>query len=100
MSWTDEAYPTGLTPQGGLTKREETAIRVRRPVSGDSNIDAALAQAERRDLAAAILGHRVALLGVDVRWGYSVREGEPSAAQRMARESLALADALLAELGG
>ena len=66
MSWTDEAYPTGLTPQGGLTKREETAIRVRRPVSGDSNIDAALTTAQRRDVAAAILGHRWAALGADV----------------------------------
>ena len=77
--------PEGYLPIYGLTKREHACILLRIPDTGDAELDALIAKAQRRDVAA------MAMVGLCV---YDGRPNRPTTIEWAMRHT----DAILAEL--
>lgn len=76
----------GVPDQVGLTPREHACILLRIPESGDAELDALIAKAQRRDVAA------LALQGAVAKYASTWSKLD------LAQSSVVYADALLAEL--
>lgn len=78
-------YGASINDEAGLTKRELACIELRIPKTGDAELDALIAEAQRRDAAVGLMATIVA-------------SGENSLLSDDASVTLVAADALLAEL--